>query len=91
LLFALFYIFVEFTDARSPSDYCNNKESPADQILVGQNGHFLFDLNQQPAYIQPPTEEPNLYSNQPSQSTSNIGKRKKLIFDLNNLPPEEDE
>jgi len=72
-------------------DFCNNKESPADQIPVDQNGRFIFDSNQQLASTQPFPENPNFYSNQPSGSTSDVGKRRKLTIDLNKLPPEEDE
>lgn len=57
-----FIFFVEYTDASGPSDFCNNKESPVDQVPVDQNGHFIFELNQQSAPTQPPSENPNFYS-----------------------------
>jgi len=42
----IYFLFIEYTNARSPMDYCNNIESPPQYLInVDRNGMFQFLKN----------------------------------------------
>lgn len=90
--------FVVYTEARSPSDYCKDKESPPEQLPKDQYGNITYKsfkgTNQPSTSAQPSTaadqnENRNSEHNQPPEVQQNLKRPREI--DLNELPPEEDE
>jgi len=79
----LILYFIEYTTVRSPSEFCNNIESPALPLPVDENRNILFHLIVQDPNIQ-------LDPNDQFAPSSDAGKSI-LDFDLNQIPPDEDE
>jgi len=76
----IYIYFIVYTSARGPLDYCNGVESPALQIPINQNVNFVYD--------------PNFYEssmNYSIASSSGTNRSKAFLFDLNQLPSDEEE
>lgn len=83
------YIFVVYTEARSPSDYCNNKLPPIPPKLpVDQNGIIKWDLIPQRYQSSTLTSTKN-QEQHTALDLSAIYRR--LNIDLNKPAPIEDE
>lgn len=92
------YIFLEYTDVRTPSEYCDGKESPPEYLLFAQpDGTFQTKPNKH--YNQPPETSNTVNQTIPVtinffdqlESSTDVVKSTKLNFDLNEPPPEQHE
>jgi len=84
------YLFVEYTYARSPYEYCNNIESPPEKIIFLNEYGQLQEIGN-PNYHQPfPSvyQETHFHSGPNDQFASYKSIRD---FDLNQLPLDEDD
>jgi len=75
--------FIEYTPARSPSEFCNDIESLALRLPVDKNGNVDLSLIVE--------EETQIKTDLNSQiASSPIVDKPVRDFDLNQLPPDED-
>lgn len=94
----LIFCFIDFTNVRNPSDYCNNLESlPANIVVFNQNGTYRIQTNLpynqsygRPTSVHQTTPTFHNFFEQPA-SSCDVGKGKGLKIDLNELPPGDDE
>jgi len=87
-------LFVEYTSARSPRDYCNNIESlPEKNIFLNENGVWEETGNLKYNQSSPSFHQDTNFQSDPSNQFSSSSGIKKRIrdFDLNQTPPSEDE
>jgi len=86
------FFFVEYTYARSPHDYCNNIDSPPERIIfLNENGQL--EETGKLYYNRSSSNQETYFDSDPKdQFTSSSGKNKSnQDFNLNELPPGEDE
>jgi len=87
-------IFVEYTSARCPHDYCKNIESPPEKYISYNENGKLEEI-ENPNYYQPSPsfqQETNFQSDPNNQFASSSGVNNPMWdFNLNQTPPFEDE